>query len=572
MLYAITYLLMCACTQTDDLLEPAGKLVTINFSIGSESYDVPVTRMGEASESKITNLWMLVFKDPTGTTSDIGDYVFVEAVKASAVSVSSTTGEGAYSVSLTEQTVKCRIMILANAQDKFYYGASDITGFAFNATSLNAQLSNKTLSVVSTNLLTEPLGSTALQAVPFTSPKTALPMSSLYGVEKIDQHTVIGDPTSVSLVRAVAKVIVTNSATTHTLEGAAVLKAPQQAQWYRHGTLNVTTKTTSYWGVAGNEIVSIAAATALNANSQSTASNPIYIYESVAGTETAVVLQMTEKSSGKTCYYRVGFRDSSSENLMSAARNYQYTINITEIRDTGFTDLQDAIDAPIAPLDYLKSIVVKEEISHDIVDNGAYYIGFTNSVYRICADPAANYTGLVAFTATTGATSIPANHKIEVVSGTGLSLTQAPTVIQAADGVGGPKATDIKINVTSAFTGPGKIRVLFGTFDYELTVERGPVYRAGNKVSFEKGVPSGKEYYMAEVGVDSSSSDYFTWLDLSPFGRAIRSDNKVFYAAYEDYSFDLHISSSASAGREGILYLNESDYEGRVKTYIKLVP
>lgn len=104
---------------------------------------------------------------------------------------------------------KYQLLILANPlNDKFYYG-NNVTEYLFTESDLRMNMipGITTLSEVCAKILTEPLESPATSVIPFSNDGETIPMSYLFGVDKIDTTTRIenSDGSTIELIRAAAK-------------------------------------------------------------------------------------------------------------------------------------------------------------------------------------------------------------------------------------------------------------------------------------------------------------------------------------------------------------------------------
>ena len=520
-------------------------------------YTAPVTRTGAAQENKIDMTpWVLVFKGSDDTA------VYVEAAQAIDLS-------GKRYVTLTAQSDPCRLLILANPQAKFTTAAG--TQYDFSVANFDAVLKPggvpRTIAAACGDLLTLPLASPQ-QEVPFTAldgdglvPR--LPMSYMHPVAKIEKNTKIcgsGD-SSLEMVRAVAKVVVSNEADGFTLLGATVVNAPVRGALHRLDGAAILDnsaagKLTDYMAAAPNEVTGIAAAAGAGAGKQSTVTatveNPIYLYESRIAENTAVVIKATYRD-GKEYYYKLSFiQDNVNKTPLNVLRNHVYAFNIEEVNRPGFSTIADAVAAKPSNEDIVWSILVSDAYAHDITDNGEYYLGVTNSEYIVYADGA--QSGKSAFTITTDRETALSDNFIKVSAGLTL-VSPVPDaygvgVIKVAAGV---SVTEVRVSMTAGFTA-GTVQLRLGNLEKTVTVEKRPAIEGALPYMQFTG-----DYVSAEVAEGN-------WLSVSPDGKNKAGDYISTKSGTVYLIPELNYGILGVAKSGGIVYLSRRDNSGgRVK-------
>lgn len=543
-LILFSFFFSCTEREEDIHIPPTDEKVRIMLLTKSDDYSIPATRIGIADENNINLPWVLVFKatDPsiTDPANEIDpDAIFVEATQAIVES-------GRQYVLLDTQTGPCYLLIIANPQDYFYY--NDLP-YSFTEPVLNSILTNQKLSEVSEKLLTEPLTSPTQPVVPFTENKStpkSLPMSGFYGVSGINSHINLG---VLELKRAVAKVFV-NGAWPFTLQGITVINAPTQGQLFRLGNTirNNNGKLTNYLASSGDPVVNIAKANWKD-GILTTVNDPVYIYESDANENTSVILKIV--FNGQTGFYKIGFLDDQG-NKLPILRNHEYAINIRSVSNKGFETLEEAINSPISNFIHY-DVIVKEKLAHEVIDNGIYYLGFTNSGYEVYGEGTLNY--LNAFTVVTS--NIDENvypNQIKVSPGLILVSPTDGKIKPATNTALNP--TDIIINLPNGINS-GTIDIIYGDIIYNLTIKRKSPLEPNAQV-----IPFINNYYMAEI--EDKTKD---WLQLSLNSTSIREDNKLIYTE-NDGTFYLHIQENTQGIRRGIMYIADKQKQGRVKILI----
>lgn len=366
----ITLVLVVACEQNTlsaPTTEPIIEKVRIEIFARAQSYELPSVRAVEDEGSVSTTPWVLVFK---GTDNNA---TFVEAVQAFEM-VSKRY------VLLTPQSgaTGYQLLILANPMDYFYYGNAT-TGMTYNTGNLTSTLITgvTTLKQACDNLLSEPLSPGQQTTIPFSEPGKLIPMSHLLSVTKIDNTTQIAnnDGTSLELVRAIAKISITNKASNFTLTGiTSVENVPRQGRIHNIGNdiMNNKTHLTTY---RKDALYSAPAVTAVN---NSTENTPVYMYESDIQNNTYFIIQGIYEN--RTYYYKMALVNDKQQ-YMDIVRNAAYTFTITKAKGPGYDTVEDAIASKPSNMALDYHITVDDGESYEIMANNDYYMGVSNSVY-----------------------------------------------------------------------------------------------------------------------------------------------------------------------------------------------
>jgi hypothetical protein len=361
----------------------AGGGVRLELHTRAPLFDIPSTRTGAATEElpDAQPLWVLVFE-----LTDKGTLYREAAV---------TSGSGDQrTVTLMSRPGECKLLILAG---------TEVAGLD-SEESFDALLIREGEGVSLTEaygLLEMPRLASPQTTVPFT-PGGVIPMSGLHTVAAINEATQLGTAESrIALTRSVAKIVVENSATGFTLEGATVANAPAKGRFHNPGSTPMAADgLTDYKTTSGLASDIAAAAAGTGETLQTTAANPIYLYESPAGV-TSIIVQ--GEYGGERGYYKLAIRRVYGGQTVGVVRNSIYRVNITAVKRPGYQTLQEAIDArDPSNQDIDWKMEVNDGYAHEIVDNGEYYLGVSNSEYILYADQSLA-SGHLAFVATTNA-------------------------------------------------------------------------------------------------------------------------------------------------------------------------
>jgi uncharacterized protein (TIGR02145 family) len=525
-------------------------------------YETPgnPTRMGSALETTVgTTPWVIVFKGAgDGAT-------YVEAAQSYVLG-------GKTWVDINSQTSACRILILANPQPKFTDTAG--TEYDFSVANFNAVLapggSAKTIAQACELLHTQSLTATTHGTVPYVN--TSIPMSAIFDTPNISGAITIGtDEHPFPLTRAVARVVVTNTATNFVMQGATVLDTPRRGRLHKLGTTLKTNplpadRTDYLTATANSQVTGIATATAEGAKqttdpTAAASKNPLYVYESskAEALHTHIIVQGVYD--GRTNYYKLSLRDPNAgatdpNAAIDIVRGTNYTINITSVKRSGYSTLTDAMNAAHSSNeDVVWRVNVTDAYSHDIVDNGEYYLGVTNSQFKVYADGAP--TNKHAFTITTNRTAALTDNSITVSSGLTLA---APTTGKIT--LGG--STDVRLNFTTGFTS-GTVTLRLGDLTKVITVQKLAPLAGVIPVSGQPLRPKGGSLSFPGI-LSAQIEGGARWITLSTDGT-VHTGNYIHTSGGGTvYILTDHNAAEIRADRTMVCYLSQVDETaGRIK-------
>lgn len=369
--------LMSGCEDSIHLSErpdnnkPQADKVQIEIFARANSYHYPTVRTMDDEDRVGKTPWILVFSGENANAT------FVEAVQAFEM-------VGKRYVILTKQSgnSKYQLLILANPlNDKFYYG-NNVTEYLFTESDLRMNMipGITTLSEVCAKILTEPLESPATSVIPFSNDGETIPMSYLFGVDKIDTTTRIenSDGSTIELIRAAAKMVVANKADNFYLKGiTAVVNVPRQGRLHNQdGTvMNNMANLTEYCQTGyGSSLV----VTDNSAVGQSTEMKPLYLYESDIQNNTYLIVEGTYEN--KDYFYKLVLVDG-NYNLMDILRNHSYTFTIIKAKGPGYDTVEDAKASKASNVDLDYKLSVDDSYSYEMISNNDFYLGVSNSVF-----------------------------------------------------------------------------------------------------------------------------------------------------------------------------------------------
>lgn len=489
-IFPITCLLMASCSnELDDDGEGKGvdngKKARIEIFTNADAYQAPVTKIGVADENTVgTTPWVLVFRG-TGDNA-----AFFEAQQA-------VTSGGSTYVNLTRTTEYCRVMIIGNAPGRFNNGSGNVV---FNEANLITFCTAKTFTQVADGLLTETLDSPQ-QTVPYaptvSDPSPLIPMSGTTVLYGIDQNTTIGTVSNkISLVRIIAKVTVKSESPDFILMGATVINTPRNARFYQSSSSsykNNSSNLTNFLNTSSSEPV-IGIAYAEQNNTENVC--PIYIYEARKEENTSVIVQGIFNNA--MYYYKLVFKNENA--TMDILRNKHYRFIIKNVSMAGYSTLAEAMNAAPANMQY--DILVADLSSHDVIDNGRYFLALSNSEYHVCKDNASSLVNLHAFTAVTNATATMGLTSNSVTSLTsGLTVNTGSLAFSSSES--SSRETYILISLAAGFSS-GAIKIEFGNLIKTVTVKRQELIS-----TYGGAILLGTEYGIGQIVTPAS------WITLS---------------------------------------------------------
>lgn len=524
----------------DNPLPESKVRLTLRADMGGFSKPIK-TRAGSADENNTgSNVWVFVLEK---MSSDSLDYT-LESIENTTLRES-----GEVDVIAGQTANPTTIILLANAPDK-YIDAGGVERDFTPANLSHVTSYSELKQALSTVMLESPA-----RSVPYT-PGGAIPMSG-----EVDFPTGISKFGSVNVLlkRIVAKISVETEilSSQFQLLGASVCNAPKSGWLLPPGTLwrdnsaNLTNYDYDAVGCSAQQVGS----------KQTTANNPIYIYESRPEEQTAVIIKAIYD--GNTYFYKLVMTtdysvDGSGIRLKNFyCRNYAYKYIITSVTGSGYSTFQEACDG--APSNNIKSAIdVIDLTSHDIIDNGEYSLGVSNSAFSIYAT--GECSNLVAVTLSTGGTS--ALHlPVTITASEGITLESSKTFAHPVT------ERDIAISVTDDFF-KGTITIWLGNLAKTIDISR------ESAVSFDGQIIStyGTSEYVAgkiEYVSDNESGD---WIGLSHTAQGVALGRRE--VVNNDGGIHIHLGvncdkNNGAEGRYAVLYLSRKINAGRVKVYLE---
>lgn len=280
----------------------------------------------------------------------------------------------------------------------------------------------------------------------------------------------------------------------------------------------------------------------------------LYSYESAPRTKDNSFVIVKVRFKGAEGYHRINLVNGSKEQL-ALKRNHRYQVNIHYIGTAGYATAEEAILKP-ATEDVQYDISVFDSYSHDIISNGEYYLGVSNSELIVYDD--AYLSDLTVTTFTTDAPAPVPNATVTVESG-GITLSGRTRTSLSGSGY----KEDVQINLPGGVSA-ASIKIQVGDLTKIITVKRRPfVPEPGGVI---------EEFHQSEFVSGQLEPDSYGWLKLSASVSA-SSDKKdeldnpaggIVIHATSNVGFEDEVTD-----RTGTLYIARSNDKGRVKVILK---
>lgn len=209
----------------------------------------------------------------------------------------------------------------------------------------------------------------------------------------------------------------------------------------------------------------------------------IYLYENAGFSgalpnPTKLIIKGSYKG-GPSGYYRMDILKNNGDGTYTPydiKRNCCYTLKIKKIENGGYLSITDALAQE--PSNTWYDVVVKDQDSYDIVSNGHYYMGVSNSEFIVYG----NGTQLANLPITTVTTNAPAGTRTSITPPTITGLSAVTSSLTATNG------TVTKTNIYATLTAANAteyIDIRVGNLTRRINIRRSAAVNAdGHKTDF----------------------------------------------------------------------------------------
>ncbi|WP_291528023.1 hypothetical protein [Bacteroides sp. UBA939] len=346
------------------------------------------------------------------------------------------------------------------------------------------------------------------------------------------------------LIRSVAKLNVDASAINTAefqLEGVTLVNAAKQGYVLRQVEIspNYTVYNTQQYeektSISGNKLTS-----------------EIYMYENadmysngVTQVPTKIIIKGKYKG-GASSYYRIDLLKRNANGTYTPyniERNHCYVLTINKIDNAGYINFEQALANEPSNKWPQTNVAVTDANSSDIVSNGRYYLGVTNSEFIIYGNTTATQTVVVV-------TSNAPSGTPTSITASGLAILQ--TSLQTPNGTA--RATSITANLSNVAVGDSAyIDLRVGDLTQRITIQK----RAGVGTAFSDITDFSEKKYVAGK-VNSGTGMRFATKPEVDFSSCC---NSLVHPGF-------YIRCNSGTGALGDLYISRANNEGRVKVSV----
>ena len=496
----VLFMFLYACTDENIINDASGRIpeapegkanIAVKFQSGS--FNKPVTKATIHNDGDFDNPWVLSFKLPAGgaTTSDA---VFVEAVPTKQIA-------GQMIVQLSVSNEPHVLYFVANADAMIM--------------SKKESFSGKTYDEIS-GLLTfgDPVSSGGAGLTPLSNPQgripfvnEKIPMTSMIRVDKIEKNMSLEQV--VNLSRIVSKLYIdatkANQKNSFILTGFTVADVPSVGYFDNmlpidrvtpqevvdYGTKDDTATRLS--GLIISDIVG-------NTTKSDVSDRPVYVYPFLTGDnrggEYGIILSgHFGNNIDRYFYVKLGGPKSSAQ---LNKPNVSYKINVESVENRGYATIEEALVNYQPGTGVVCRVTLLDDF-HELVANGQYYLGLSNSEFCFYADGEQN--DIIVTTVTTNAYdrgNVAPSSSIELLNARGMELVAGQTI--------NSNSTDIKVNFTNSVSAEGTVRVTIGNLVKDISVTKQNVFLS-NYESGNNGVLIGEHIVSAYIQSDTQSGN-----------------------------------------------------------------
>lgn len=442
--------------QNNTLPDAPEGFVNIEFDLNSGAFHKPETKAIRA-DSDFDAPWVLSFK-LLNQGSPRPDTLFVEAVKAEMAG-------GKYYMQLSGSADPHLLYFVANAdkviENKKSLFATKTYGQVMSLLTFGNPSPDANFGLIP---LSNPQGS-----VPFANQN--IPMTATAQLDKVVKGTKV--PGTVNLQRIVSKIYINatkaNQKNGFVLTGLTVIDVPSIG--YMNNELNIQSvqpqSIIDYGRKTGSDRLTTLVLDNIENNTTHSpgTDRPVYVYPFLENDPRGGVYQVIFSGhfgDNITKYFKIKLGGLNNPGALNKP-NTSFLINIESIANNGYISLAHALQ--FEPSTGVVTKVTLIDQAHDIIADGKYFLGLSNSEFQLYAD--GEQRGVTVATITTNAFNsggTAPTTRIELVSGTNLSLGAGQTISS--------NSTDIKVDFNDAQTATGTIRVTIGDLTRDILIKK----------------------------------------------------------------------------------------------------
>lgn len=234
-------------------------------------------------------------------------------------------------------------------------------------------------------------------------------------------------------------------------------------------------------------------------------------------------------------------------------RNYTYTVNITKVNNSGFRTENEALMSSPSN-DMLSEVVITDLDSNDMVSNGSYYLGLSNSECVIYTSE--GHDNELIATLCHNAPAIAGNIAVSV-NGAGLTINNTSN-LPTPDGT--VKNGDVRVNIASTFVS-GSVIIKVGNLEKTIKITRD-----ATPLSYGGPFNLGDSYIYAKKLSVGSQTD---WIKLSPEADGSVGEDELDHSDGSIHmQLDINLTLLGGTNRSCDLICARRNHEGRVRIKI----
>lgn len=197
-----------------------------------------------------------------------------------------------------------------------------------------------------------------------------------------------------------------------------------------------------------------------NTTKSASIDRPVYYYESYKPFD--VIVAGTPQGSASVRYYKVNVN-------VATSGNSSVMLNILSVNNNGYATMDEAMVAPAGSGLVVEALILDD--SHEIIANGQYYLGVSNSEFQLYDSGVSEIETVT--TVTTNAYSgvgIPPASSVELITSNGVSLVSGSTITA--------NSTEVKVEFLKDKC-EALIRVTIGDLVKDITIKKGVTLDVG---------------------------------------------------------------------------------------------
>ena len=541
----VSTVLLAACVENQLYLNNPDNPATSNGRVSiriytdADEFHRPLSKIVKENEIAGTMPWVFVFNNITGN--------FVEVEQAS---LAGTTPAIPH-VLLTNTLNPVRIVIVANAPTTFRDGAN--MAVAFNKLNLTTAFSGTNYTGFIERFNTAAI--TDLNTIPYYEDYLPMVGETTLAGGVSNTITIGSNDSKIALTRIVAKVTINNTAAGFILDSWNVIKTRNSTALY---TGNLPDPSASAL-INFNEGIASSAST-------------FYLYPSQSSDNTTIIVKGSIDGGMNYYYYPLLFRNNgASASSIAVEQNKHYTFNIAGVERLGYNTYTDAVAAVAGISNNLPSVSYKIAVTdistHDIKDNGTFYLGMSNSRVIFYDVPITlPYTVATVSTDATAAMLVSERNTIAI---TDINPPESLTASVSPSSLTLGGQTNITISGMTSDFRSAKIVITLGDIVQEMELYKMMLAGITNAPG---GIPmvhdlSGNYYTSAEVINEFGNPWLFVCTDALGTNMTTRYDLPL---GITDYLYLYVLANTEPLPRDGEILLSHKT-AGHVKVYVKQI-